>query len=310
MPDNPNHVIYVWIDALFNYATALGLGEPNGELHKQRGKYWPADYHLIGKEILWFHAVIWPAVLMALKLPLPKCIYAHSFWISEGQKMSKSLGNFIDLATIEQYLGTYSLDAWRFYLATHGPLGATDANFTAQQFHDVYSTDLVNTVGNCASRVTAMINKYFDGSVPSSSPQADEQWAGNARACVDRAQRTMEAFDIAGSIEAAMALVRQVDGYINQTEPFKLAKDETRREELSQILYQCAEAVRIASLLLWPVMPHKMAELWTAMELNIDPQAGGLHELTQWGGFKPGTRVQKVALFPRIDSPIETGASA
>lgn len=313
MPNDPEHVIYVWIDALFNYITALGLGEPDGELNAKRSGYWPADYHIIGKEILWFHAVIWPAVLMALKHPLPKCVYAHSFWISEGQKMSKSLGNFIDLATIEQYLGTYSLDAWRYYLATQGPLGATDANFTAKQFHDIYNTDLVNTVGNCASRVTAMINKYFDSEIPTGPDApivADHDWSSITAEAVAQARQDMEQFELADAIEAALSIVRKVDGFINLTEPFKLAKDESRRSELGAILYQCAEAVRIASLLLWPVMPRKMAELWNALGLKIDPSTDELEKLTKWGGLKPGQVIQKVALFPRVDAPIETGASA
>jgi methionyl-tRNA synthetase len=308
MPNDPAHVIYVWIDALFNYITALGLGEPDSELYQQRKDYWPAQYHVIGKEILWFHAVIWPAVLMALKLPLPKCIYAHSFWISEGQKMSKSLGNFIDMQTIEQYLEQYGLDAWRYYLATQGPLGATDANFTAKQFHDVYNTDLVNTVGNCASRVTAMINKYFDGIVPEPAGQSDVNWAEIAEQTTRRAHHAMEQFDIASTMEAGLGLIRQVDGFINRTEPFKLAKDESKRDELATILYQCAEAVRVASVLLWPVIPHKMADLWTALGQEIDPSAGGMKELAQWGALKAGTRVEKVALFPRVDAPIDAGA--
>ena len=153
MPNDPEHVIYVWIDALMNYATALGLGDPSSERYAARSQYWPPDYHVIGKEILWFHAVIWPAILMALDLPLPRCVYAHSFWIREGRKMSKDLGNFIDLATIEQYIERYGLDAWRYYMVMQGPLGATDADFADSHFHEVYNTDLVNTVGNCLSRV-------------------------------------------------------------------------------------------------------------------------------------------------------------
>lgn len=309
MPGDPEHVIYVWIDALFNYITALGLGEPDGDMHAKRSHYWPADYHVIGKEILWFHAVIWPAVLLALKLPLPKCVYAHSFWISEGQKMSKSLGNFIDLETIKQYISRYSLDAFRYYLATQGPLGATDANFTAKQFHDTYNTDLVNTVGNCASRVTAMIGKYFDSIVPECKGDTTE-FANVTSQATQQATQAMDDLDIAGSIEAALSIIRHVDAYINRTEPFKLAKDESRRDELATILYQCAEAVRIASLLLWPVMPEKMDQLWSALGLSIDPNAQSFADLAHWGTLKPGTRVEKVALFPRVDNPIETGASA
>jgi methionyl-tRNA synthetase len=233
---------------------------------------------VIGKEILWFHSVIWPAMLMALELPLPECVYAHSFWISEGQKMSKSLGNFIDLEAIDAYLDAYGLDAWRYFLTTNGPMGATDADFAAHHFHEVYSTDLVNTVGNCASRVTSMINKYFDGAVPECPDGAPEMdgydWPQIAADAVARWREAMDGLELAPATAAALALVRKVDGYINATEPFKLAKDESRREELGAILYRCVETVRIASLLLWPVIPFKMDELWTALGLSVDPAAG------------------------------------
>jgi methionyl-tRNA synthetase len=320
MPGDPRHVVYVWIDALMNYITALGLGEPQSDTFAARSRFWPATYHVIGKEILWFHAVIWPAVLMALKLDLPRCIYAHSFWISEGQKMSKSLGNFIDLETIERYVSVYGLDAWRYYLITQGPLGATDANFAAAHFHDTYHTDLVNTVGNCASRVTAMIGKYFDGQAPRlSEPGAissaaenggSHDWPNIARAAVESVARAMERFQLNEAAGHALGLLRRVDGYINQTEPFKIAKDESRRDELAAILYECVEAVRIASLLLWPLLPKRMEELWQALGQSIDPREGKLLEWAAWGGMTPGTKVEKVALFPRIEQPIETSAGA
>lgn len=323
-PAEPGHVIYVWIDALMNYATALGLGEAkDNATRRAREKYWPATYHVIGKEILWFHAVIWPAALIALGLPPPRCVYAHSFWISEGQKMSKSLGNFIDLEAIQRYLHTYGLDAWRHYLITQGPLGAQDANFAASHFHEIYTSHLVNTVGNCASRVTAMITRYCDGAVPDipkrtatttgqAMPYID--WAAASKQATDRAIQAMEAFDLSTAVESAMELVRKVDGYINVTEPFKLAKDPAKKTELDGILYECVEAVRIASLLLWPILPAKMEELWKALGLGLDASAVGhgasagtgtcrLADLARWGGMKPGTKVTKVALFPRVESP-------
>ncbi|HRP63834.1 MAG TPA: methionine--tRNA ligase [Phycisphaerales bacterium] len=308
VPGAENHVVYVWIDALMNYITALGLGEPGSETHRARAKYWPATYHVIGKEILWFHAVIWPAILTALELPLPRCIYAHSFWISEGQKMSKSLGNFIDLETINRYLEAYGLDAWRYYLVTQGPLGATDANFAASHFHDIYHTDLVNTVGNCASRVTAMMGKYFDGVVPADTGTviADHNWPVIAREAVEKACAATERLALQDAAAAALALVRRVDGFINTTEPFKLAKDESRRTELASILYQCAEAVRIASLLLWPILPSRMEDFWRAIGHRIEPNRGGLRELAAWGGLAAGTKVEKVALFPRVEAAMTT----
>ncbi len=309
MPDDPQHVIYVWIDALMNYITALGLSEPEGELAADRAAFWPADYHVIGKEILRFHALIWPAMLMALELPLPRCIYAHSFWTSEGQKMSKSLGNFIDLETIQGYVDTYGLDALRYYLATHGPLGAADADFRARHLHEIYTTDLVNTLGNCVSRVTAMINRYFDGLIPTEQPGGvriaieGPDWPAVCRETVERSSAAMEQLDLHGSIGAGLGLVRQVDGFINSTEPYKLAKDESQRERLGAILYQCLEVLRIASLLLWGVMPSRMAALWSELGLSVDPEADTLDELAAWGGLSPGGRIPKIALFPRLDQP-------
>ncbi len=299
-PGDEEHVIYVWIDALMNYATALGMDDPE---NSDRAKYWPAQYHVIGKEILWFHAVIWPAVLMALELEQPECIYDHSFWISEGQKMSKSLGNFIDLPTIEGYMSTYGRDAWRWYMINHGPLDATDADFQAEKFHEVYNTDLVNTVGNCASRTTAMIDKYFEGHVPEDDGRTFEGWDMKATCekSVAEWKAAMDNFDLDGGCEAGMTIIRTVDAFINGTEPFRIAKDESRKEELSAILYRCAECVRIASLLLAPVLTERMADLWVAMGIEHSPDDGGLSEAVAWGGLKPGTTVKKVALFPRVE---------
>ena len=307
MPNDPDHVIYVWIDALMNYITAVGLGEPGSERYAARAEYWPPDYHVIGKEILWFHAVIWPALLMALELPLPRCVYAHSFWIREGQKMSKSLGNFIDLPTIEDYVGRYSLDAWRYYMATQGPLGATDSDFAAAQFHEIYTADLVNTFGNCASRVTAMIGRYFNGTLPGEAPGgarltvAEHDWPSICAETVQQCEARMLQLDLGGSIGLALGLIRTVDGFINRTEPYKLARDDSNRDELGAVLYQCAEAIRIASLLMWAVMPGKSVELWQALDLKIDPHTGGLHALAEWGGLAEGQRVEKTALFPRVE---------
>jgi methionyl-tRNA synthetase len=312
IPGDEKHVLWVWLDALTNYISAIGLLEPDSREYSERAKYWPADYHVIGKEILFFHALFWPAVLMALNLPLPKCIYAHSFWISEGKKMSKTLGNFIDLPAIERYLSTYGLDAWRYYMTTQGPLSAQDADFSATHFHDVYTNDLVNTVGNCASRVTAMIEKYFEGKVPAPNGQqiAGHDWPALTHAAVERATKAMERFELERAIDEAIGLIRKVDGFINQTEPYKLAKQPEKRDELGTILYQCAETLRIASLLLWGVMPNAMEQLWSALGLAVKPGipgAGGgdeLQTLAKWGGLAPGNAIRKVALFPRVAEAI------
>ncbi|MHC4808974.1 MAG: methionine--tRNA ligase [Planctomycetota bacterium] len=318
MPEDPQHVIYVWIDALLNYVTALGLGDESGEWHERRSHYWPASVQVIGKEILWFHAVIWPAMLMALDLPRPGLIHAHSFWVAEGQKMSKSLGNFIDLEALESYVGRYGLDALRWYLVTQGPLGAQDADFRAEHFHEVYGTDLVNTVGNSSSRVTAMIGKYFDGRLPEAGPAGGEiaghDWPAITAAAVAEAEAAMDRFDPAAAMEAGISLVRRVDAFINETEPFRIAKDPARADELAAILYRCLEALRIAMVLLEPVLPAKAAEFLEAVGegdvAGTDPVPGGgpidrptLSELGRWGRLQPGTEVRKLALFPRVDAP-------
>ncbi|MCH2147932.1 MAG: methionine--tRNA ligase [Phycisphaerales bacterium] len=301
VPGDEAHVIYVWIDALFNYITALGLGEAEGEIDG-RGKYWPANYHVVGKEILWFHAVIWPAILMALELPLPHCIYAHSFWISEGKKMSKSLGNFIDLDALQAYDEAYGRDALRWYLATQGPMGATDADFSRSQFHETYTSDLVNTFGNCASRTSAMIGKYCDGLCPVDTGECAGggiEWESFTAEHVEASIAAMERFDLAGSISSAMAIVRQVDVFINETAPFKLAKDPDQAETVGNILYRCVESIRIASCLLQPVMPTKMQDLRDAWHLG--DARGDLRSECAWGGLEAGTSIEKVALFPRLE---------
>jgi methionine--tRNA ligase len=321
-PGDERHVIYVWIDALLNYATALGLGEPDAHPTREaRAHFWPAQLHVMAKEIAWFHAVIWPAMLMALQLPLPATVYAHGFWIRDGMKMSKSLGNFVDLAAMQRYIDAYGLDAFRYYLVVDGPLGATDANFSAERLQDVYASELGNTLGNSASRVTAMIGKYFDGIIPSERDAASGQrivtaaagagsvdWPARAAAASDAAAAAYEALDLETAARAGVRLVMDVDVFIQATEPFKIAKDASRTAELGAILYQCLEALRIAGVLLAPVMPVKMAELNLAL-CGADVAAAAAAEAVPtparvaWGGLRAGTRVEKLALFPRVESP-------
>ncbi len=311
-PGDPKHVIYVWIDALFNYVTALGLGDPEGkltgDLAARRAKYWPAQYHVIGKEILWFHAVIWPALLMALELPLPRRIHAHSFWIADGQKMSKSMGNFVDLETIEGYFARYGLDAWRWYMATQGPLQASDADFRAQHFHETYTAELVNVVGNCPSRVTAMIGKYFEGKMPADDQRGGE-WPAKCAEAVAAWSHAIDDLDLVAAAQAPMGLLREVDAFINRTEPFKIAKDPARAGELASILAQCAETVRIAGVLLEPFLPEKMKALRAALGQAEASEATGaagptgadFAQRSAWGPIVPGTVLEKCALFPRVE---------
>ncbi|MEX2671789.1 MAG: methionine--tRNA ligase [Phycisphaeraceae bacterium] len=297
MPGDEQQTIYVWIDALFNYLTAVDTDD--------RQHYWPADVHLIAKDILWFHAVIWPAMLMALDKPLPKHVYTHSFWIAEGQKMSKSLGNFVDLEKIDSYVETYGLDALRWFLATQGPLGSTDSDFAHAKFVDVYNMDLANTLGNCAARVTNMIARYFDGELPTPVAGRDDADAKHLRSVAtgmfDHVDALYKKVAVAAANHAALDVVHAIDTYIEQTQPFRLAKEPEKRDRLGTILYDCAEALRIASLGLWPVLPGKVEQLWQLLGVEYDTTAGDLQNWTKWGGLKPGTKITKdKPLFPRM----------
>ncbi len=310
IPNDPEHVIYVWVDALFNYITAIGMGDDSLP-EAERRKYWPAQYHVIGKEILFFHAVLWPAILMALDIPLPQCVYAHSFWIREGRKMSKSLGNFIETETVRDYIEEFGLDAWRWFMTTQGPLGSTDADFADSKFKEVYNTDLANTFGNSANRVANMICKYFDGNVPDATDQSfdddgDWDWPTIAESSVSTVAHHLERIELAHGFNAAMDLVRKVDAYIDATRPFTLAKSDAPEDQkqLGYILYNCAEALRIASLYMHCVMPWKIAAFWEMYGQSITPGEDTLDGLSSWGGLKPGTVITKCPpLFPRYQEP-------
>ena len=319
MPGDDSHVIYVWIDALLNYITALNLGteslgtEAESNFHSKEGLkgYWPASLHVMAKEISWFHAVIWPALLLALELPLPERVHAHGFWIREGKKMSKSLGNFVDLEVMKRFSDHYGLDGFRYYLLTEGPVGSQDANFSAARVHDVYSTDLANTLGNCLSRTTAMICKYYgEGAIPSEISSAGKRitWEGfdwptlTAEAAAD-VVRHVEALELPKATSAAISLVTRVDLFISETAPFRMAKDELKAEELGAVLYQCLEALRIACVLLEPIVPEKMKEVGASMDLGSGP----LETKVKWGGLRPGDKVKKMNIFPRVPALDDRG---
>jgi len=296
MPDDPQHRVYVWIDALFNYLTVVDTPE--------RRHLWPAQVHLIAKDILWFHAVIWPSLLLALGEELPGCVYAHSYWVREGRKMSKSLGNFVDGATIDAYCERYGRDAFRWFLTTQGPLGANDADFAHARFVEVYNADLANGIGNAMSRVTNMIGRYFDGTCPepSGTTFAEHDWPALTSAAVAEASDAFERVDVASAVRAGVQLAARVDGFVHRTEPFKLAKDDSRRADVATILYQSAEALRIASLLLWPAIPEKSEEVWRRLGYASPLGHETLAEAARWGGLAPGARVEKGdPLFQRAD---------
>lgn len=311
MPSDPGHRIYVWIDALFNYLSTVDTPE--------RRQFWPPKVHVLAKDILWFHAVIWPCMLMALGQSLPHCVYAHAYWVREGRKMSKSLGNFVDLEVIHKYIAAYSRDAFRYYLIAQGPQDATDADFAHTKFIEVYNSDLANGIGNATSRVGNMIDKYFGGILPDAKgiTKLDDQpafdWPAITKAAVTSAIAKVEVMDLSGALAEGLGLVRKVDSYINATEPFKLAKkipagdssnQSPESQRLAAILSHCAEALRVASLLLSPALPAKMAALLETWSCTPDTSLP-LLTLADWHGpssLKPGQKVSKgEVLFMRAE---------
>ncbi len=307
MPGDPGSRVYVWIDALFNYLTAVDTPE--------RRHLWPPAVQLLGKDILWFHAVIWPALLLSIGEPLPGTIWSHGWWLAEGKKMSKSLGNFIAIEQLEAYAKRYSLDALRWYLLTQGPLGANDADFVHAKFVEAFNADLANGIGNSTSRVGNMIGKYFDGRLPIDAAAAAKasvlpgyDWPALVASAVAKATAALRACDLPGALAPAGELVRAVDGYINVTQPFKVAKlaptDPAKQAELAAILANCAEALRVAALLMSPAMPNKMAQV--LREWSCAPPAGvPLAELARLDGphsLRAGAAIAKgEILFQRAD---------
>ncbi len=254
LPHDPDHVVYVWIDALSNYITALGYGTKDQSLFE---RFWPADVHVIGKEILWFHAVYWPAMLFSLGLELPVKVYAHGWWTSGGRKMSKSMGNFIDLQKLREVAGSYSLDALRYYLIRAAPFGA-DLDWTDNDFLKCFN-ELKNVVGNCLNRTVKMIGRYRGGVLPATGEMEEIDRNLLARvaslpAQIDQAYAKLELQQCA---LLPVELARATNGYIDATEPFKLAKDPAQAKRLDTVLNVAAQAIHGVLIALLPVLPEK-----------------------------------------------------
>ena len=300
VPDDPKQVIYVWLDALANYITALGYG--SGDDSKFR-KFWPADVHMIGKEIVRFHCVYWPAFLMAARLPLPKSIVAHGWLLFEESKMSKSRGNIVRAETILDVLGS---DALRYFLLREVVFGQ-DGSFSFDALVQRYNSDLANGLGNLASRTLAMITRYFRGEVPYPShaaahTSAEDMVAALARHTIKEFHELFEQYQFSRALELAWALVAAIDKYIVENEPWALAEkqDEHSRARLATVLYTSAEALRIVTGLAHPVIPDSTAKIWAQLGLG-DIAKLQLADL-KWGQLKLGTKLGKVEpVFPRAD---------
>ncbi len=298
VPGDPKHVVYVWLDALANYITALGWGSDRAEDQACFRKFWPADLQIIGKEISRFHCVYWPAFLMAAGLELPRSIVAHGWLLFEHSKMSKSRGNVVRAETILDVLGA---DALRYFLLREVVFGQ-DGSFSFDALVQRYNADLANGFGNLVSRTLAMIERYFGGVIPDGHAQADTVVMETAERAQAAYSEHMEALDFSRALEALWQLVGAVDGFITARTPWKLgAKEDTEsRSELAGILYTCAEAIRILTALLFPVLPEATAKIWAQLGLGNIHQAD-LRTIA-WGGLQPGTRLGELGpVFPRAE---------
>lgn len=289
------HVIYVWIDALSNYITAIGY-DPDGS-SEQYKKYWPADVHIIGKDIVRFHTIYWPIMLMALGEPLPKQVFGHPWLLFGEDKMSKSRGNVIYADDLVELLG---VDAVRYYLVSEMPY-ASDGSITYETIIERYNSDLANTFGNLVNRTIAMQNKYFDGVIqpPTDSDSVDNELKQFALDTVKKVEKCFETYRVADAVEAVLNLAKRSNKYIDETMPWALAKDESKKARLGTVLYNLLEAIRYIAVLLSPFMPETAEKIFAQMNCDVKDY----DSLESFGAVQAGTTVGKAeALFARIDA--------
>lgn len=295
VPFDDKHIIYVWIDALSNYVTGLGF-DPDGEPEENYKKYWPADVHIIGKDILRFHTIYWPILLMALGEPLPKKVFGHP-WFNVGQdKMSKSRGNVFYADDMARRFG---VDGVRYYALSEMPY-ANDGSITYENVISRYNNDLANNLGNLVSRTIAMAKKYFDGIVPSpdSEEELDRDLKNTVLQAIQQFGEQMDGYHIADAMETVFSMLRRANKYIDETTPWALAKNPDSRSRLGTVLYNLLESIRVAAILLTPAIPATCASIFT--QLGTDKT--GYDSLTSFGALEPGKPMgEAVMLFSRID---------
>ncbi len=289
------HVIYVWIDALTNYITALGYGSNDDSLFK---KYWPADIHMVGKEIVRFHTIIWPAILMALGVQMPKQVYGHGWLLIGGDKMSKSKGNVVDPFVLSD---RYGVDAVRYFLLREVPFGS-DGVYTNEALIARTNADLANDLGNLVSRTTAMITQYFGGVVPNNkaAEDIDKDLISLCESALGKVRADVEKLLIPESLGEIFRLIQRANKYIDETMPWVLAKDPEKKDRLGTVLYNLAETIRISAVLLAPFMPATAQNIFDRLQLGKLPN--DFASVKKFGGLKSGGGVTKGdALFPRLD---------
>lgn len=300
VPSNPKHVIYVWIDALSNYITALGYGSEDDSLFQ---KYWPANIHMVGKEIVRFHTIYWPIMLMALDLPLPKQIFGHGWLNMKDGKMSKSKGNVV---YPEILVDRYGLDALRYYLLRSVPFGS-DGVFTPEEFVNRVNFDLANDLGNLLNRTVAMINKYCGGTVPTYASfvtDFDAELSSTAAQVISHYHEAMDKMEFNVALQEIWSLIARANKYIDETQPWILAKDESRKKELDSVMVHLAESLRIIAILLQPIMTQTPAKIY--QQLGLTANATHLENL-HFGEFPENTKVvaKGTPIFPRLDVNVE-----
>ena len=302
VPGDPKHVIYVWVDALSNYITSLGYGSDNEELFN---KYWPADVHVVGKDIVRFHTIYWPIFLMALDLPLPKKIFAHGFIMMKDGKMSKSKGNVV---YPEMLIERYGLDAVRYFLLRELPFGQ-DGVFSPESFVERVNFDLANDLGNLLNRTVSMINKYFGGVIPTYAGQVtefDQTLEDFIKMTVEKVEKNFEEMQFSIVLSDIWALVARTNKYIDETAPWVLAKDEANKDQLASVMNHLAESLRQIAIMIEPFMPRTTPQIFA--QLGIEGEASKVWDsLTKFDTLAEGTKVVEkgTPIFPRLEVEVE-----